>query len=274
MESPSPAPDRPQRPGTADGLRLFVFPQAGGSRLTYRDRPGLFPADWRLRIPFAPGHRPLLDGPPITDGGVLVRHFPDRFGPEFADAHTPFALLGHSRGSWIADELTRGRVAGGPAAPVWLGISACGAGRRAAAKAPAAGPGLSDGALRGRLAALGGTAAQVLEDPQLWQVFAPAIRAGLALLHTWRPAPAAGRLPVVLSAFTGARDAAARAQSVAAGAGRSRRLVGPHVFDGGHWCFQDDPAAPAGRVIADAGTAVRADVRAAVCIKPAAAGAR
>lgn len=239
-------------------VRLFVFPHAGGWSLTYQDWPDRFPSDWRVRALDSPGHGALLNTPALTDGEALLDHFLDRLAPELADDRTPFAFFGHSMGSLVAYELTRRLLAGGGPTPVWLGVSAFGAPQSGADEpGPMLHAGLSDDELRLRLGMLGGTPAEVLRDPKLWRVFAPAIRADLAVLHSWLPVPARAPLPVALSAFAGARDVAALPGRLAPWAGHTAHFLGLHVFDGGHFYFQDDPDGLADRVTADVRTALR-----------------
>jgi len=245
---------------TRDGLRLFVFPHAGGSSLTYRDWPDRFPAGWQVRALDAPGHGPLLDTAPLTDGDALIGHFFDLLAPELSGDGSAFAFFGHSMGALVAYELTRRLLAENVRAPVWLGVSACGA-PHGHAQEPALSAGeVPDAELRRSLAALGGTPAQVLREEELWRVFAPAIRADMMLLRTWRPDPPRAPLPVALSAFAGARDAAALPVRLASWAEHTERFLGLHVYDGGHFYFQDGPDAAARlaeRVIADVRGALR-----------------
>jgi surfactin synthase thioesterase subunit len=260
MEFPPVAPHSGRMSDKGGGLRLFVFAHAGGSSLSFQDWHGLLPAGWRMRPLDAPGHGPLLDTPALTDGDALVAHFLGLLRAEIADDSTPFAFFGHSMGSLVAYELTRRLVAEGRSAPVWLGVSACGAPDTAHSPGPPPGPrvdDLSDAELRRRLADFGGTPAVVLQDPGLWSVFAPAIRADLALLRDWRPAPARTPLPVALSAFAGADDRTAPPERLAPWAGRTERYLGLRVFDGGHFYFQDDPGELVARVVADVRTALR-----------------
>ncbi|MER5466547.1 alpha/beta fold hydrolase [Streptomyces sp. NPDC002668] len=227
-------------------VRLFVFHHAGGSHLLYRDWPGRFPADWELRLVDAPGRGMLADRPPIGDADALVDHFLDELGPEL---NGPYALFGHSMGGLVAYELTRRLLAQGRTPPFWLGLSARSTPR----------PGgdgsrrhlLSDAGLRRELAAMGGTPSFVLDDPELWELFEPAIRTDLRLVENWRPAPDPAPLPVPLSVFGGTRDTVAEPERLAGWAERTERFLGMHLFDGGHFYFQPDPAPLTGRITQD-----------------------
>lgn len=207
-------------------LRLFVFHHAGGSPGLYRDWPGRFPAHWQVR----PVDVPARSGPSAVDTGRLVeRHLHELEG----ELTGRFALFGHSAGASAAYGLARRLHVLGAAAPVWLGLS----GR--AAPRPRGGGGR-------RVPAVAGPARQALRE------------AGPA------PAGAVGpvdseRLPVALSAFGGIRDGVAPPARLAGWARRSTRFVGLHLFDGGHFYFQDDPSALTAQIADDIHCALALD---------------
>ncbi|MFE9767967.1 thioesterase II family protein [Streptomyces sp. NPDC005808] len=241
------------------GLRLFVFPHAGGSQLMFTEWARLFPAGWRLLPQDYPGHGLLAGEPPIGDADTLVDWFLDRLSAELDDEGAPFACFGHSMGSLIAYELTRRLVDEGRRPPVWLGLSGCGAPRP---DRPAGEPDeMSDAELRRRLIRLGGTPPRILDDPELWSVFAPVIRADISLVRNWRPPRDVTPLPVPLTVFHGEQDTTAPAGRLEQWAESTDRFLGVRRFEGGHFYFQDDPAALADGITADALTclAARAD---------------
>ncbi|MFF3395017.1 thioesterase II family protein [Streptomyces sp. NPDC002669] len=228
-------------------LRLFVFHHAGGSHLLYRDWPGRFPSDWEVRLVDAPGRGLLADRPAIGDAHRLVDHFLTELDAELSG---PYALFGHSMGGLIAYELTRRILAEGRTPPVWLGLSA-----RSTPRPEGDGTRrylLDDAGLRRELAAMGGTPAAVLEDPEMWELFGPAIRGDLRLVETWRPAPDPVPLPVPLSVFGGTDDTVAPPARLSGWADRAEHFLGLHLFEGGHFYFQPDPAALTGRIAEDA----------------------
>ncbi|MFD7796373.1 thioesterase II family protein [Streptomyces sp. NPDC059759] len=98
---------------------------------------------------------------------------------------------------------------------------------------------LSDGELRRELAAMGGTPPAVLDHPQLWELFAPVIRADLRINETWRPRPAAAPLPVPLSVFGGRHDQVAPPHLLGGWAQTCEPFLGIRLFEGGHFYFQD-----------------------------------
>ncbi|MEU6556613.1 alpha/beta fold hydrolase [Streptomyces sp. NPDC046915] len=257
MAAPGSARHGDDRPAAATGVRLYVFPHAGGSGLMYQDWPARFPPDWRVTAQDAPGHGTRMGEPPLSDGDALVNHYLDRLGPELDGSEAPFAFFGHSMGAMVAYELTRRLVAGDHRTPVWLGLSACGAPRPDEPPARLPARELSDEELRRQVARLGGTPPKVLDHPGLWRHFAPVIRADLRLVSSWRPAPADTPLPVPVSLFGGARDTAVGLDALQRWAERCERLLAVHVFPGGHFYFHDDPDAVADAVVLGVATALR-----------------
>ncbi|WP_353947370.1 alpha/beta fold hydrolase (plasmid) [Streptomyces sp. HUAS MG91] len=227
-------------------LRLFVFHHSGGSHLAYRDWPAHFPAGWDVRSPDAPGRGPRDGRPALRSTGALLDHFLHELDGELVGR---FAFFGHSMGGMVAYELTRRLLDAGRTPPVWLGVSARGtlhpdgdANRRHL---------LSDEELRDELTAMGGTPSSVLEHRELWDLFAPTIRADLRISETWRTPPLAAPLPVPLSVFGGARDQVAPPHRLDGWSAVSERFLGLHLFDGGHFYFKDRLPEVAARIRQD-----------------------
>lgn len=215
-------------------LRLFVFHHSGGSHLMYRDWQPRFPAGWEVRVPDAPGRGPRDERPALDDTGALLDHFLAELDPLLTG---PFAFFGHSMGGLVAYELTRRLLDSGRTPPVWLGVSARGT------LHPDGDPTrrhlMSDAELRAELAAMGGTSSSVMDHDELWELFAPSIRADLRISETWRTPPLTAPLPVPLSVFGGAQDHVAPPHRMEGWAAASEHFLGQHVFEGGHFYFQD-----------------------------------
>ncbi|MEU9443455.1 alpha/beta fold hydrolase [Streptomyces sp. NPDC048304] len=238
---------------TRPALRLFVLHHAGGSHLLYRDWPAELPDTWDVRLLDAPGHGLLLDLPQISDAGRLADFLLRGMEPE---PTCPYALFGHSMGALVAYEITRRAVDRGLPPPVWVGVSA-----RAAPQPTGQAGGyheLPGAELRTRLKQLGGTPDGVFDDPELWALFDPIIRADLRLVENWRPAPDAGPLPVALSAFAGGADHSASPARMTGWEEHTEHFLGLRVFDGGHFYFQDDPGPLLRRIERDVTTALEA----------------
>ncbi|MEV0414690.1 alpha/beta fold hydrolase [Streptomyces sp. NPDC050448] len=234
-------------------MRLFVLHHAGGSHLLYRHWPAALPDTWDVRLLDAPGHGLLLDEPQITDAGRLADFLLRSIEPELT---SPYALFGHSMGALLAYEITRRVVDRGLPLPVWVGVSA-----RSAPQL--AGPRvryheLPDAELRNRLRLLGGTPDGVFDDPDLWELFEPIIRADLRLVENWHPARDTGPLPVALSAYAGGEDHSASPLRMTGWEEHTEHFLGLRVFDGDHFYFQDDPGPLLRQIERDATTALAA----------------
>jgi surfactin synthase thioesterase subunit len=238
---------------TRPDLRLFVLHHAGGSHLLYRHWPAGLPDTWDVRLLDAPGHGLLLDLPQISDAGRLADFLLRAIEPELT---CPYALFGHSMGALVSYEMTRRLVERGLPPPVWVGVSA-----RPAPQSAGPGSGyheLPEAELRRRLQLLEGTPDGVFDDPDLWALFEPVIRADLRLVESWRPAPGTGPLPVALSAYAGREDHSASPSRMAGWEEHTEHFLGLRVFDGGHFYFQDDPGPLLRQIERDAATALDA----------------
>ncbi|MEV3987630.1 alpha/beta fold hydrolase [Streptomyces sp. NPDC049837] len=228
------------RPVADPTLRLFLLHHAAGSHLAYTAWAPLFPEDWDVCLLEAPGRGTLGHLPPYESAPELAGFFLDDVEGLL---DVPFALFGHSMGGLVAYEMTVQLAARGLPAPVWLGVSAC--------EAPY-GEHLPDQIrlhtlpapeLRTALAEMGGLPSALLEDEDVWAVFEPRVRADFAVTERWRPHPgAAGRVSVPLSLFGGEDDTVVPVDALTAWADGAERLVGQHLFPGGHFYFQGQEA--------------------------------
>jgi surfactin synthase thioesterase subunit len=139
---------------------------------------------------------------------------------------------------------------------VWAGVSARAAPESAGQRGGYHEPPAAE--LRTPLKPLGGTPGAVFDDPDAWALFEPVVLAGLPLVDGRRPAPCAGPLPVVLSAYAGGADHSASPRRPAGWAEYAVCFPGLRVFDGGHFPFQDDPAPLLRRIARDAATTLDA----------------
>ncbi|GAA3989761.1 alpha/beta fold hydrolase [Streptomyces marokkonensis] len=224
----------PARPVPEPRARLFLFHHAGGSHLAFRDWARYLPQDWEICLTDAPGRGVLADETPVGDTETLVRMLVDEL---LLRLDRPFAFFGHSMGALVAHELTLALAAARLPVPVWLGLSGRGS-PRAVAERPTALHRLSSGQLRAELARMGGTPQHVLDDPELWGLLEPVIRADFGLVENWRPAVDRDLdVPVPFTVYGASRDPWATPAELAGWAEYGERFRGCRVFEGGHFYF-------------------------------------
>jgi medium-chain acyl-[acyl-carrier-protein] hydrolase len=189
----------PRRPNSRVKLRLFCFPYAGGSEVTFRTWQQKLPETIEVLPIQLPGHGTRMKEPPLTRLAPLVQGLGQSLRPEL---DLPFAFFGHSMGGLIAFELARQlRREGGPL-PVHLFVSAkcC--------------PKQIDDFYRGEipdeeliqiLRRFEGTPREVLENAELMQLLLPVVRADMELCNTYVCAPEPP-LPCPITAFGGLED--------------------------------------------------------------------
>ena len=211
---------------TASGrVRLFCLPHAGGG-------PAAF-AKWRRSevrfdvVPVRlPGRSPRRREPLIARMPELVEYLADRLAPQLG---TRFALFGHSMGAVVAFELAR-RFEGGGMRPVRLFLSG-----RSAPDAPSTVNGrMSDDDIRAYLRRLGATPEQVLENDEIFALFAPIVRADLQLLQHYRFVPDP-RITCPVTVMYGEEDGlcvdeGTRWRQVTTGPFATHRFPGGHFF--------------------------------------------
>lgn len=168
----------------APSLRLFCFPYAGGSSEVYRTWQRWFPEQIDLCLVHLPGRGKRLREQAFTRTMPLVKAIADRMPPEI-DA--PYALYGHSMGAIIAFELARELFRRHCARPQHLFVS----GRRAP-QCPRTEPttfNLPHDEFIAELRRLNGTPREILENPELLELFMGLLRADFEIVDTYQYDP-------------------------------------------------------------------------------------
>lgn len=183
-----------------------------------------------------PGRESRASEPPRTDLPSLVRDLAEALHPVLE--HAPYALFGHSMGSWLAFELAREQRRRGAALPVHLFVSA----RRA--------PHLPDRhdpihhlpedafvqAIQARYQAI---PERMLERPAFLRMFLPALQADFALLERWAPMEEPP-LPVPITCLHGRDDHTVSRDDVLAWRGCTTADFSVATLPGGHFYLESE----------------------------------
>jgi len=214
------------------GMRLICIPYAGGGAAVFREWGREADESIEVRGVQLPGRGWRLREPPETDMGRLASSIADAI-EKVADR--PFALFGHSMGSWVALQVTRELERRGRS-PVVLFAS----GRQAPSIGPTRPPlsHLDDEAFVAEIQeTYGGIPPQILDDPDILDLLLPSLRADIALLEGYRHR--AG-LPVScpLVAVAGEDDSVVDRAHLPRWGEETRDSFEMRTFPGGHFYFQ------------------------------------
>jgi medium-chain acyl-[acyl-carrier-protein] hydrolase len=219
------------RPHANPSLRVIAFHHAGGSAAMYHPLSAALPADWELLILDLPGRGKRHAEDLITDMPALVARVVEDVVPWL---DVPVALFGHSLGAILAAEV--GRVCdrlGAP--PVWVGVSG-----RVAPSLQAQTRRLNvldDATLLAEVLALGGAPERIAEIPEFRERFLRIVRADIAVLESYRPAPGRALLGCPVTAFAGTSDECAPPITMSPWARETRGDFRKRLFAGGHFYF-------------------------------------
>jgi pyochelin biosynthesis protein PchC len=220
-----------KRGGNSADARLVLFPHAGGSASFFRDWARLFPPGVELLAVRYPGREDRLLDP-------LPTSMEDLAGPLTRACSAldtmPLSFFGHSMGAIVAHEVAQ-RVD----SLAYLFVSGC--------AGPAPGrtrrehPALSDSDLIAEIRMLGGTNPNALTEPELRQLFLPALRADyqIAARH---PASPDGIIEAPIAAYYGDHDPDVDEEKAATWSTVTKSAFSLRHFDGGHFYLIDHAA--------------------------------
>lgn len=161
-------------------LRLIVFPYAGGTPTVYRHWHTYLPSEVELAAVQLPGRGLPLNEPLLDEWRVVISDVSTALATVL---DRPFIFFGHSLGALVAFEVARWLRRHAGIQPVKLLMS----GRRAPQLPDdLAVSDASNEALIAHLRELDGTPAEVLDDPELFAVVAPGLRADFRLVERYR----------------------------------------------------------------------------------------
>lgn len=218
------------RPVPDAKLRLFCFPYAGGTSLTYRAWPLGLPADVEVCAIQLPGHGTRLHEPLFDRLTPLL----DALVPNLVPfLNKPFVFFGHSMGALLAFELSRRLRNDYARLPQHLFIS----GHRPAQTRDTKKRtfDLPEPEFIEELRRLNGTPTEVLEHPELLEVMIPVLRADFAIAQTYQYVDEQP-LECDLTAFGGVSDTTVNRehlevwQTHTSGKFKLRMFLGDHFY--------------------------------------------
>lgn len=162
--------------------RLFCFPYAGGNAHIFRPWANLLPASIEVVAIQAPGKGARLLETPYVRLADLIDGLLPHLLPAIAEH--PFSFFGHSNGALLAFELACTLQARGLPMPKRLLLSASPAPWTRDIEQPYSS--MSVEAFKQVLRDLEGTPAEVLDDPELFDLMLPGLRADFALAEHYR----------------------------------------------------------------------------------------
>ena len=166
----------------AAAVRLFCFPYAGGGTAVYHRWRPLIPNTVDLVPVSLPGHDGRLNEALYTDIKALanaIREDLSRFALD-----VPFVLMGHSMGAVLAFELARSLRRHAHTMPRLMVLTGCPPPNLIVIKEPL--HKLPDDELMNVLQTrYGGIPAVIRENPELWKLLAPPMRADFEMIDTY-----------------------------------------------------------------------------------------
>ncbi|WP_405710476.1 alpha/beta fold hydrolase [Streptomyces xanthophaeus] len=220
---PSGAPHAPHAP------QLVCFPHSGGAASVYRPLGLELAGDAEVVAVQYPGRQDRHDEPVVTD----LHELADRAATALRAAPTevPRIFFGHSMGAILAYEVAQ-RL--GPEGPVALIASGRPAPSRVRLTTSYL---LDDEALAHQVVWLGGTAAELLEHPEMRSLLLPLIRGDYRASETYRPRGDAP-LSCALVALGGDVDPVAPLDDLRAWAGHTTGPFRLETLSGDHFYLQ------------------------------------
>jgi medium-chain acyl-[acyl-carrier-protein] hydrolase len=210
--------------------RLFCFPHAGGGPVAFFDWSECLGAETEcVSLQYA-GRGPRLREEPRTSVEDLVEEIGSNFAA-FADK--PFAFYGHSFGGIVAFELARQMRRSGLPEPNHLFVGAARPPHLELPYPPI--HGLADREFVENVQTrYGGIPAAIYRDPEVLEMFLPAMRADFTAYETYRFKPD-DPLDIPITAFAGADDTAVQLESVREWTLHTVAGFDINVLPGGHF---------------------------------------
>jgi len=224
--------------------RLFLFPFAGGSSQALRRFAAGFTLPVKVEFLDYPGHGRRFGESLLHSTQAMADDALARMREAIAANREPYALFGHSLGAQVAFLVARRIQREGLPSPERLFVSA----RRAPSllEDKRLWSSYSDAELTGTIRDLGGTPPEVLESPELLELFLPILRADISALENGNP-ESPGGLAIPITVLRG-RDDDVSAEGALAWSRETSAGCDQFVFPGGHFFVLDHSAMVAERI--------------------------
>jgi medium-chain acyl-[acyl-carrier-protein] hydrolase len=235
------------KPNPDARLRLFCFPFAGGGTSTFNSWMDGLPLDTQLQTELCaiqlPGRETKSREHPLTRLSSLLEALMPVFDPYL---NMPFTFFGHSMGALVSFELARQLRRQAMPGPVHMVVS----GHRAPQlpDPQSAIHQLPDTEFLAKLRILGGTPEEVLQNPELMQLFLPVLRADFAVCETYCYTTEEP-LDCSITAFGGNDDPRVSREELLAWQTQSHKSFSLRMFPGDHF-FLQSARVPVLRVLA------------------------
>ena len=234
------------KPNPNTEIRIFLFPFAGGG-------PSLF-GKWFVKSPcnivawaaHYPGRGSRYTEPAVKQLAVLVENLFHAIQPHL---DKPFAFFGHSMGGLVAFELIRQLRQNDLPQPIILFVSACGAPHLPDPHPPI--HALTDAKFLKGVEELNGIPSEVLNIPDLMELFLPALRADFEAFEAYYYVPEDHPFNFPIIAFGGVDDPRVSRERLEGWASYTNSRFISRYFSGGHFFIDTSKEAIISSIIAE-----------------------
>jgi len=214
-------------------LRVFCTPYAGGSADIYSRWQQWFPQQVDICLVHLPGRGLRGRERPFTQLMPLVKAIASHIDGEIK---VPYVLYGHSMGALISFELARELLAKHRNSPAHIFVSGCRAPQWPRKEPPTFN--LPHDKLIDALKRLNGTPREVLEHPELMELFIDILRADFEIVDTYEYFPKE-RLSCPVTVYGGLQDEEVSAESCRAWQEQTSTTCEIKMFEGDHFFIRD-----------------------------------